>query len=358
MSPAKPERRIFFILHFTFFPIHYLLNQVSPMLKKKWLLVIPVLILAAYLLGPSPVTPTYDPALPEMPAEPAKLEQVIRDGESMHRLKKNNEARIVWANDSIHKKTPYSIVYLHGFSASQEEGEPVHRNVARHFGYNLYLSRLSEHGIDTSDQLINLTAQSYWESAKRAYAIGKQLGDKVILMGTSTGGTLALQLAAQNPDIAGLVLMSPNIEINDPNAWLLNNHWGMQIAEKVVGSKYLKTDDNRPENLQYWNSSYRIEAAVALQELLETTMKKSTFEKVRQPTLLLYYFKDDVHQDSVVKVPAMKKMFEELGTPAASKKAVAMPNAGNHVMGSYIKSKDVEGVQSQIIQWMETTYKK
>ena len=97
---------------------------------------------------------------------------------------------------------------------------------------------------------------------------------------------------------------------------------------------------------------------MALQELLETTMKKSTFEKVKQPTLLLYYYRDDVHQDSVVKVPAMKVMFDELGTPAELKKAVAMPNAGNHVIGSYIKSKDVEGVEREITKWIEETYGK
>ena len=35
-------------------------------------------------------------------------------------------------------------------------------------------------------------------------------------MATSTGGTLALKLAAEYPDIAGLILLSPNIAINDP----------------------------------------------------------------------------------------------------------------------------------------------
>ena len=41
---------------------------------------------------------------------------------------------------------------------------------------------------------------------------------------------------------------------------------------------------------KYWYSKYRMESAVELEELLETTMKASFFEKVKQPTLLLYYF--------------------------------------------------------------------
>jgi alpha-beta hydrolase superfamily lysophospholipase len=92
-----------------------------------------------------------------------------------------------------------------------------------------------------------MTAENLWESAQQAYAIGKQLGNKVILMGTSTGGTLALQLAAAYPEIAGLVLYSPNIAINDPNAWILNNPWGLQIARLVKGSK-LNTAANNTEN--------------------------------------------------------------------------------------------------------------
>ncbi|MFZ8461094.1 alpha/beta hydrolase, partial [Staphylococcus aureus] len=86
-----------------------------------------------------------------------------------HKIKENNEARIVWANDTLKQKTNYAIVYLHGFSASQEEGNPVHRNIAKQFGCNLYLARLAEHGIDTVDALFNYTADRLWESAKEAY---------------------------------------------------------------------------------------------------------------------------------------------------------------------------------------------
>ena len=134
------------------------------------------------------------------------------------------------------------MVYLHGFSASQEEGDPVHVEFARAFGCNLYLSRLAGHGIDTIDAMINLTAEELWNSAKEAYAIGKQLGKKVIILATSTGGTLALKLAAEYPEITGLILLSPNIAINDPNAWLLNNPWGLQIARLIKG-KYNTSDD-------------------------------------------------------------------------------------------------------------------
>ncbi|MEO6329537.1 MAG: alpha/beta hydrolase [Ginsengibacter sp.] len=173
----------------------------------KWFFIIAALVFIVYLVGPSPDTPMYKTTMPAVPAAPALLIAFVKNNEAQHKLKPNNEARIIWANDSLKQKTEYAIVYLHGFSASQQEGNPIHINIAKEFGCNLYLSRLAEHGIDTTEPMANLTAESYWESAKLALATGKQLGDKIILMATSTGGTNALQLAATYPqDIAALVL--------------------------------------------------------------------------------------------------------------------------------------------------------
>src|SRR5829696_8889503 len=128
----------------------------------KGLIAVVVLLLVIYLVGPNPASPNYTTTMPQVPPA-AQVENFIAANESAHKLRPNNQARVVWANDALKQKTAYSIVYLHGFSASQEEGEPTHRNVARRFGCNLYLSRLSQHGIDTTEQLLGLTPENYWE---------------------------------------------------------------------------------------------------------------------------------------------------------------------------------------------------
>lgn len=312
----------------------------------KWLGIIALLLIVIYFLGPRPKTPKYDNALPTVPAAAADLEQYIKNKEAKHKLKPDNEARIIWNDDSLKNQTEYAVVYLHGFSASQEEGDPVHKDFAKKFGCNLYMSRLDAHGVDTTDALASFTAEGEWNTAKEAYAIGKQLGKKVILMSTSTGGTIALKLCAEYPEISANIMLSPNIAINDPNAWLLNNHWGLQIAHLVQG-KSRTVEDTTALYAQYWNNKYSTSSLVQLEELLESTMKQSTFERVKQPTLMLYYYKDEDHQDDVVKVSAMKRMFGQLSTPENMKRSIAMPNTGNHVLGSPIKSKDVGSVQME-----------
>ncbi|MFR6382415.1 MAG: alpha/beta hydrolase [Odoribacter splanchnicus] len=66
--------------------------------------------------------------------------------------------------------------------------------------------------------------------------IAHKLGKKVIIMGTSTGCTLALMLAADFPVLVdALILYSPNIKIKNPMAPLLSGPWGLQISGAVHG---------------------------------------------------------------------------------------------------------------------------
>jgi len=313
----------------------------------KWFGIFLLVLIIIYFLGPQPSTPRYNNELPNIPSDAIQLEKYIANNEAKHKLKPDNEARILWYNDSTKEKTEYAVVYLHGFSASQEEGDPVHYEFAKKFGCNLYLARLAEHGVDTTEPLANYTAEKSWRSAVEAYAIGKQLGRKIILMSTSTGGTLALKLCAEFPDIEANIMMSPNIAINDPNAWMANNHWGLQVAHLIVG-EHKVVDDTTKLYAQYWNNRYSTSSLVQLEELLESTMKESTFKKVTQPSLLLYYFKDEDHQDPVVKVSAMKRMFAQLGTPDSLKRQVPIPKAEDHVLACPIKSKDVESVKKEV----------
>ncbi len=317
-------------------------------MSKRFIFIsFPLLLIAGvYFLGPEPDKPVFDKGLPEVPQDLRALEQYVARKESQHKIKPDNEARIFWAGSSK-KKTPFSVIYLHGFSASQKEGDPVHWKFAKEFGCNLYLSRLADHGIDTTEQLLNFTPDRLWASTKEALAIGKAIGEKVIVMSTSTGGTMALMLAAEYPeDVFALVNMSPNISLHDPNAWLLNDPWGLQIARLVIGGRYQSFPKDSLVD-QYWNNPYRIEAIVQLEELLEEKMTKETFNKIKCPSLTLYYYKNEQEQDLVVEVSTMLEMNRELGTPDSLKTAVPIPEAGHHVIGSMVRSKDLGSVERE-----------
>jgi pimeloyl-ACP methyl ester carboxylesterase len=329
-------------------------------MNSRWLrvaLIVLTSLILIYYLGPRPPVPVYDPKFPQVPADAAGLEKYVNQKESQHRLKPDNQARIVW-HDSLHTKTEYAVVYLHGFSASQGEGNPVHLDFAKRYGCNLFLSRLDGHGLDTSEPLLTMTATGLWRDAKEALAIGKALGEKVILMGTSTGGTLALDLAATYPnDVYAVINLSPNIEINNDMAFLANNPWGLQLSRIVMHGNYNQSKDTNALRAQYWYNKYRLEAVGELQGLLESTMVPATFRKIKQPVLNLYYYKDLHHQDPTVKVSAILKMEHLLGTADSLKEAVAIPEAGTHVIGCYMTSHDVKGVEREIYEFAQRRLK-
>ncbi|MFK7775694.1 MAG: alpha/beta hydrolase [Saprospiraceae bacterium] len=319
----------------------------------KVLLGLIILIVAVYLLGPKAAIPQVN--FKAISANPnlIELEKEINDSEKLHlNLRNDNEARIVWANDTLKKKTPFSLVYLHGFSASQGEGGPMHEDFAKRYGCNLFLARLYGHGLNEEEALLDWTAEKFIESTKKAIAIGEQLGEKVIVMGTSTGCTAALLLASENPKIHSLINYSPNIDIANKDAWLLTQQWGLQLGRLVNGSNYNSWVPNEgTDNLVTYK--YRLEAAIALKALLDAEMTEENFNKITQPLFLGYWYKNEKIQDDVVSVSRMLEMYQQLGTPEAKKRKIAFDNATNHVLASPLWNEDFETVKKETYNFAE-----
>jgi esterase/lipase len=283
----------------------------------------------------------------EIPSDLYELENMLDERESPLDLKEGTKARIIW-NSEEPRQTEYAMVYLHGFRASHPEGDPVHKTVAKTFGCNLFLSRMEEHGIKSEYPLLNLTEQKMLRSARFAFEIGRRIGKKVILMGTSTGGSLALYLASKpkyQKDISSLVLYSPLIDFYGINAKLLTNKLSRKALAVVLGKKYLITTKNTTfaeDNI--WNKRYSLAGALELGAFVEHNMTTSLFNKVSHPTFVGYYYKNKNEQDNVVSVPAIKNMTQSLGTRTELLDISNFPEANSHVICSSLLSKSVDNV--------------
>ncbi len=328
------------------------ISDISRMRILKWIGIVFLLLIGVYFAGPTPEKFKPDTSLPAVTGDITALEKQIAEKESTFKtLRPDNEARIVWA-DSTKTKTEWSIVYLHGFSASWKEGVPVVLNMAKRYGCNLYLSRLYAHGLDTAENMLNLTAAKFLQSAKEAVSIGKAIGEKVMVVTCSTGGTVGLYLSSGESNFDALVLYSPNVKIYDPTAAMLDKPWGLHIARAATGSDYHSWKATE-EKKKYFTTHYRMEALVALQSLVSNTMKKETFEKITCPVFLGYYYKNEEQQDKVVSVKAMQQMFTQLGTASEKKREIPFPEAGDHVICSAFNSKDIEGVERETYKFCE-----
>jgi esterase/lipase len=319
---------------------------------KYFFIVLILLFLIIFIFGSRPDTFETEPVINMETIPISTIDQYIADLEDPFDVRPGNEAHIIWA-DSTKRKTAYSLVYLHGFSASHMEGYPVHQALAKRFGLNLYLSRLSEHGLNSAEPLEELEADRLVESAKEAIHIGQQIGDNVIVMGTSTGATLAIYLAAFNPELIDILLFfAPNINVADQRSFLLTYPGGETLAEFLEGD-YLHQGMSGEEFNKYWYPQYKTNSVVELLSLIEHTMTTEVFNKVKQPTFVSFYYKNEIEKDDIISTEAIHSFYEQLGTEESRRRIMTSPNSGNHVTISYITSKDIVTPYRQACDFLE-----
>ncbi len=289
---------------------------------------------------------------PQVPSDAESLEGFITEKENkVANIKLGNRAFIHWA-DSTKSVTPYSLVYLHGFSASHEEGGTVHDRLAETFGMNTYYSRLANHGLEGRDGMTTLQAESYFASAMEAVAIGKKLGEKVIIAGTSTGATLGLPIMAHDDDIFAGIFYSPNIALFNESTKLLPKPFGLNLARVINDGPYYKFDPPKGAE-QFWTNEYKLEAVRELQELINETMVEETFEKIEQPVLFCSFYESEEVQDEVVSVQAMRTCMEQLSTPDHLKLFKELPETQAHAMCSGFYSKDTIGPYTESVKFLK-----
>jgi hypothetical protein len=136
--------------------------------SAKWLSGALFVLLVVYLAGPKPPKADFEIPSFDLPSSLVDLDRLINEAEKgVKGIKPDNQARIVWADSSKKEKTKIAVLYLHGFSSSQAEGEPV-QDPAEKYNANLYLhDRLPSwhRGGDTA--MISLTAGKYLASPKK-----------------------------------------------------------------------------------------------------------------------------------------------------------------------------------------------
>jgi len=241
---------------------------------------------------------------------------------------------IVWADPRAPSHTPLAVVYLHGFSADRHELSPVPERVAAELGANLFLTRLAGHGGDGA-ALGGATATDWLQDTEEALTVGSRLGSRVVLVGTSTGATLALWAAAQErwrDRLAALVLVSPNLGPRDGSAEVLLWPWGGVLARLLVGPERCFPPLNEGQ-ARHWTTCYPTRALLPMMALVDHVRGQDP-AAVRTPVLVLYS-----PEDQVVDARRTEALFPRLGS--ARKELVVVEGSddpAHHVLAGDIVS--------------------
>tara|TARA_B110000467_G_C18273969_1_gene454210 strand:+ start:48 stop:1058 length:1011 start_codon:yes stop_codon:yes gene_type:complete len=217
------------------------------------------------------------------------------------------QKRVIWA-DKVGKKTPLSIIYIHGFSATSEEIRPVPDQIASALKANLYYTRLTGHGRSPM-AMAEPNVADWMSDMAEAIAIGRKIGQRIIVISTSTGSTLSAT-AALNPilsrDISGFIFISPNFGINNPFAKLLTWPAARWWVPLIAGKMRHSTPRNK-QHSKFWTTTYPTIAAIPMAAIVKAVTEQD-FSKVTIPAL--FYFS---LEDKVVDPEATKNMTRKWG---------------------------------------------
>lgn len=257
--------------------------------------------------------------------------------------------RIVWAGERG-VKTPLSVIYLHGFSATSEEIRPVPDKVAQALGANLFYTRLAGHGRGAA-AMAEPRAGDWIEDLAEALEVGRRIGDEVVVISTSTGGTLAA-LAATDPALSqkvkGMVFVSPNFGLNSPAAFILSlplaRHWGPLVAGRERAFAPANADHER-----FWTTRYPTAAVFPMAALVDHVVGLD-FSRARPPALML--LSDD---DQVVRPDISRDIAAQWGGGARVKsyRMGQGDDAYAHVIaGDILSPGQTAGVVRDILEWI------
>jgi pimeloyl-ACP methyl ester carboxylesterase len=261
------------------------------------------------------------------------------------------EKRVVWQDGLKEQRTPISVLYVHGFSASSEEIRPVPDRVADALGANLVYTRLQGHGRDGA-AMAEATASGWMQDMAEGLAAARAVGDKVVVMSTSTGGTLAAAAALDSDlsqDVAAMIFVSPNFGVNTPGAWLPALPWARDWLPLVMGEERDVSGPD-PEKNKYWTSVYPWEAVVPMTVLVETVYALD-FSGAQVPAL--FWFSDD---DQVVRPDKTHKVAEAWGGPSTVNLVTMGPgdDPSLHVVAGRLMSPgQTDATVSGILGWLK-----
>ncbi len=266
---------------------------------------------------------------------PDDLDQYLAQSEAKFTdITPNTEKKIFWANPDK-TKTHLSIVYLHGYSATRHETSPLADDIAAKLNANLFYTRLAGHG-RPGYAMTEPSVNDWLNDTLEAVEIGKRLGDKVIVIGVSTGATLATWLAMQPYDssVLAYVMISPNYGPKDPQSELLTLPWAQLLVPPILGPEYSWEPEN-PENAMYWTHKYPTKALFQMMALVKY-VRKSKLETIKKPVMFIYS-----KLDSVTNIRETEKQIARFSSKQKTILALTEKvNKENHVLAGNILAPD------------------
>lgn len=258
-------------------------------------------------------------------------------------LRPGAQKRILWAG-APEAKSAWAVVYIHGFSASAMEVEPLPQQVAAGLGANLFLTRLAGHGRD-GPAMAEASLSTWQADLAEALAIGRRIGRRVLVMGCSTGATLALPAlgGAQADAVAGAVLLSPNLAPRDRRSRFLTWPGMGWLLPRLLGLERGFTPQS-PAHARGWTPRYPVTALIPMAQAVRAARRAPA------PAVPVLMLCDP--RDSVVDHGETRRLAHRWGARFCAVRLGPGDDPAHHVIAGDILSPGMtDAVATQILDW-------
>ncbi|MBA4254807.1 MAG: alpha/beta hydrolase [Polaromonas sp.] len=318
--------------------------------RWRWALAVALVLALVWSLGPrNDFGPNQPHPRAAPPTDLALLEAWLAQGEATQpHLRPDTAKRVRW-HAAPGQRTPWAVVYVHGFTATRLETAPLAQRLASQLGANLFETRLSGHGAD-AQAMGEATVQDWLADTVEAVQVGQRLGERVLLLGVSTGATLGnwLALQPQGAAVAAQVWVSPNYGPAAKRSELINGPWGQQMAVALEGDMRGQLSDDPREN-NAWTQRYPTQALFPMMALVKQ-VRESDLSAMRTPVLVLYS-----PADQTVDAQETVAAFARLGSPLKVLEPVTYSEAkGQHVLAGDIRAPNATArMAERMAQWVK-----
>jgi esterase/lipase len=205
------------------------------------------------------------------------------------------------------KSRDLGVVLCHGYLAAPLEVKGLAEYLGRQ-GYWVYAPRLKGHGTSPEDLSIR-TYHDWLRSIEAGYAIMSSICRRVVAGGFSTGGGLALHLAARVPSMAGVFAVSAPMRLRDFTARFAPavDLWNRLVNKTKSPGPKMEFVDNRPENPHINYVRNPVAGVREIERLMDDLEPR--LSQITVPSLLL-----QASGDPVVDPKGSRKIFDMLGS--------------------------------------------
>jgi carboxylesterase len=227
---------------------------------------------------------------------------------------------------------------LHGFMGSPLSSYPMANYLAEH-NITVHCPLLPGHG-HHPDKLLGFNRQDWIAESEEAFQTLRGMCDEVFIIGHSMGSVLGARLCLQNPEVRGMVMLTPVYESPDKRlsimkllryvmTWFYPAKLPSKSLQRIVHERaldfYPDIDLDSPEVKAQLPMLSRLPTASLAEMLAMIEFGRKLWPKLQTPSLILYG-----GSDPALKEGSIEKLYDLL--PGTDKQIRLFPEAQHELM--------------------------